>query len=569
MTATPRARTTIRRRVIVGFGSVIALLFIAGAYGTTVLRRAHTDLQRRTGDMVVVKDRLYESQEATRQYVLLAQNDLIRGGDLYAERMDHASELADSLRLLLSMGSELSDQERASLAQIGALQGRIGARLAMARAYTDLGDAAATAEQMTATDQLLDSLFAGSAAVEKAEDARSTRMMSDAQVHVKRQGTLVGALLILGLAAALVAGYLTLRAVTHPLNLLAAGARRVGEGDFRSTIDPTGLDEEYRVVAQALADTTTHLSRLVREIQREAADLADASTALTEVSGAAAESTNRVSETVMQMAGAAHDQRNAVGDTHSVLARVRSASEVLDETAADAGSLQGEVSTLTSEARESIGGALATLAQARDVISASARNVERVEEASTVVQQFLLTIHQISEQTDLLALNAAIEAARAGESGKGFAVVADEIRKLADHSSRTADDVGAVVTTMRREVATASAAFRDGVGSLGDVDATSRTVTHALTTIQEAIARIDRLTRAVRESAQSNRDAVHLLTEQVGVSVSHVETQVQSSETARGAAEDTAAASEEVAATASQLSQSAHRLQALVSAFSV
>src|SRR5205823_6199630 len=110
-------------------------------------------------------------------------------------------------------------------------------------------------------------------------------------------------------------------------------------------------------------------------------------------------------------------------------------------------------------------------------------------------------IEAISEQSDLLALNAAIEAARAGESGRGFTVVAAEIRKLAEHSKTTAEEVRAVVNTMQREVGTAVAAFRRGVGSLGDVDATSRTVTEALATIHSATSRMDDLALAVRGSA--------------------------------------------------------------------
>ncbi|HKH93177.1 MAG TPA: methyl-accepting chemotaxis protein [Gemmatimonadaceae bacterium] len=561
---------TIRRRVMLGFGSVIALLFITGALGTTMLRSAHRNLQQQTIQVITIKNQLFASQEATRQYVVLAQNDLLRTEGIEAvAAMDSVSAVADSLRLQLNLGDAMTDAERVSLAKIGSIQGGIGTRLAIARAWMDVGNPAAASQHTAVSSKLLDSLFILSSAIIAAEDVRATEMMARADRLVTRQQVLVQSLLGIGLVLALVVGFATLRAVTKPLDMLAMGARRVGEGNLQVAIDPTGLDEEYRVVAQALADTTQRLSQLVREIQHEARDVASAAGALTVASGAAAESTNRVSESMLHIASAAQEQRAVVETTHTVLARVRAASSVLESTASDAGALEGEVRNLTDGARHGIAEALDALARARDVIGASLVNVERVDKASAIVQQFLQTIQQISEQTDLLALNAAIEAARAGESGRGFAVVAEEVRKLADHSNRTADDVREVVTSMRREVTTASLAFRDGVSSLGNVDATSRTVTEALDTIHLAIARMDRLTRVVRESAQSNRDSVRELDDQVGVTTTHAEAQAASSEMARAAAEETAAASEEVAATASQLADSAQRLSTLVTAFSV
>ena len=59
----------------------------------------------------------------------------------------------------------------------------------------------------------------------------------------------------------------------------------------------------------------------------------------------------------------------------------------------------------------------------------------------TEINGFMDSISNIAEQTNLLSLNASIEAARAGEFGRGFSVVAEEIRKLADSSAKTAQDI--------------------------------------------------------------------------------------------------------------------------------
>ncbi|MDO3410453.1 methyl-accepting chemotaxis protein [Saccharibacillus sp. CPCC 101409] len=83
--------------------------------------------------------------------------------------------------------------------------------------------------------------------------------------------------------------------------------------------------------------------------------------------------------------------------------------------------------------------------QVYSVMSDTAHDMELFREQNDQIAQILTTISEIASQTNLLALNAAIEAARAGEAGRGFAVVSDEVRKLAEHSRESAEQIGGIL----------------------------------------------------------------------------------------------------------------------------
>lgn len=106
-------------------------------------------------------------------------------------------------------------------------------------------------------------------------------------------------------------------------------------------------------------------------------------------------------------------------------------------------------------------------------IETSAQAINELNNSSQKVDGIINTIQEVAEQTHLLALNASIEAARAGEHGRGFAVVAQEIRKLAEQSKASTDEIKAILSKI----------LQDSIASVAQIDigkqATSRSVTQA------------------------------------------------------------------------------------------
>ena len=133
-------------------------------------------------------------------------------------------------------------------------------------------------------------------------------------------------------------------------------------------------------------------------------------------------------------------------------------------------------------------------------------SIESLRRESEIINAFVETITDISEQTNLLSLNASIEAARAGEAGRGFAVVAEEIRKLADDSARAAGEI-------RNNVEHISAQTMNSVESAGQAQSMVALQTESVGEVVEVFrqmqVRMSQLVEGLNEIVISTEKADH------------------------------------------------------------
>ena len=260
-------------------------------------------------------------------------------------------------------------------------------------------------------------------------------------------------LVIIGLIALvislIIAGIFSKR-LTLSIKELLNGAEKAKNGDLRMNFNIGGHDEIHRL-SDYLQEAFDGLSNMLKGVKKLSEEVSISATNLAATSEEASASADEVGRSVSEIADDAQLQANDVESSAEIAFNLSEKFVVLNEntdqmiSSAKAAKTANKDGTLKVE-ELSISAKVSGQANERIGKSIIALNTQTKD-----IDSILVTITGISEQTNLLALNASIEAARAGKHGKGFAVVADEIRKLAEESNRSAEQIRGIITSIQSD----------------------------------------------------------------------------------------------------------------------
>lgn len=145
----------------------------------------------------------------------------------------------------------------------------------------------------------------------------------------------------------------------------------------------------------------------------------------------------------------------------------------------------------------------------------AAKAIETLQNLLDAISGMTKSITGISSQTNLLALNASIESARAGEAGRGFSVVAGEIKKLAEESSTTAEEIAQLVTEIRGSIGDTISGIKKAADQTAILKQESTGSIENLKGIVDQIRKMQGFIQNITENVEQQTKASEILAENI------------------------------------------------------
>ncbi len=223
----------------------------------------------------------------------------------------------------------------------------------------------------------------------------------------------------------------------------------------------------------------------------------------------------KVSFNAQKISGNVQEEAEGMTDLEHSMSEIKESIDSVSQNITNTSEFMKTVNELSNDGSQK---ALLAIEKIDDIAKETEQNAEMMKKlgsSSDEIGQIVEVINEITNQTALLSLNAAIEAARAGEAGRGFAVVADEIRKLADKTAHSTEQIKSLITKNQDKTRDVINATLKSINTVEEGKTLIKTASDSLIEIAKSVSEANQMIEDVAAAAEEQASSIDLMTERV------------------------------------------------------